>query len=217
MHFEVLVEDKSGEKVLEFIMEKILGANNTQHSWTIHSYKGIGRLPKKSSGVTAPEARILLDQLPRILQGYGNSLNNLTAVVVVVDLDSRDCAEFKQELLDLLNQCNPRPNTLFRISIEEIEAWLLGDRAAVKMAYRTAKNKILDTYVQDSICGTWEILADAVYSGGSRKLKKLGYPEIGNAKCQWAERITPHMDVNANCSKSFQVFRNGLKKLVGID
>ncbi len=35
------------------------------------------------------------------------------------------------------------------------------------------------------------------------------------AKCEWAGRIAPHMDVNGNRSKSFQVFRDGVRRLAG--
>ena len=197
-------------------MEKIFGANGSVHTWKIIPYKGIGRIPKNLRGVTDPSKRILLDRLPRILQGYGRSLKDigyLAAVVVVVDLDDRDCMTFKQELLDVLNACNPRPQTLFRIAIEESEAWLLGDRDAVKAAYPGAKDSVLDGYEQDSICGTWEVLADAVHSGGSARLKKSGYPAAGVAKCEWAENIAPHLDMDRNRSRSFQVFRDGVKTL----
>ena len=122
---------------------------------------------------------------------------------------------FKQELLGVLNACNPRPKTLFRIAIEEGEAWLLGDRSAVKSAYPNAKDAVLNIYIQDSICGTWEVLADAVHSGGSKLLKKLGYPTAGKAKCEWAGKIAPHMDIDNNGSKSFQVFRDGVRKFAG--
>ena len=216
MHFEVLVEDSSGSTALDFIMGKILGENGSDHSWEIISYKGIGRIPKDLRGVTDPSKRILLDRLPKILQGYGRSLKDigyLAAVVVVVDLDDRDCMTFKQELLDVLNACNPRPRTLFRIAIEESEAWLLGDRDAVKAAYPGVKDSMLDGYEQDSICGTWEVLADAVHPGGSARLKKSGYPAAGAAKCEWAENIAPHLDVDRNRSRSFQVFRDGVKAL----
>ena len=216
MHFEVLVEDRSGRIALDCIMEKILGANGSDHSWEIISYKGIGHIPKDLRGVTDPNKRILLDRLPRILQGYGRSLKDigyLAAVVVVVDLDDRDCMTFKQELLDVLNACNPRPRTLFRIAIEESEAWLLGDRDAVKAACPGAKDSVLDGYEQDSICGTWEVLADAVHPGGSARLKKSGYSAAGAAKCEWAENIAPHLDLDRNRSRSFQVFRDGVKAL----
>ena len=213
MHLEILVEDQSGSIVLEHILEKILGANQTEHSWRMHSYKGIGRLPKDLRSVANPANRLLLDNLPRVLRGYGRSLNDSDAVVVVVDSDDGDCFALKQELLSVLNACNPRPETLFRIAIEEIEAWLLGDRAAVKSAYPTAKDAALNGYVQDSICGTWEVLADAVHAGGAHLLKKLGYPATGMAKCDWARDITPHMDIENNSSKSFQVFLDGIRNL----
>ena len=216
MHFQVLVEDKSGSIALEIILGKILGENYAEHSWKIIPYKGIGHLPKNLRGVTAPEKRILLDQLPRLLRGYGKSLPDSCAVVVVVDLDDRDCMEFKRELLDVLDVCDPSPRALFRIAIEEGEAWLLGDRDAMKAAYPNARDSVLDNYVQDSICGTWETLADAVHAGGSVKLKTSGYPDIGIAKCAWAQAIAPYMDVDSNGSTSFQVFRDGVRNLAGI-
>ena len=132
-----------------------------------------------------------------------------------MDADGKDCMALKQELLDVLNLSDPLPKTLFRIAIEEGEAWLLGDRAAVKSAYPNAKDAILNGYIQDSICGTWEVLADAVHSGGSKLLKKLGYPAAGMEKCEWARNIAPYLDVSSNQSKSFQVFRDGVKKLAG--
>ena len=211
MHFEVLVEDQSGSIALESIMDKILDRDTNEHTWRIIPYRGIGRLPKNLRGVTDPQKRILLDRLPSLLQGYGKSHQDFpAAVIVVVDLDNRNCMEFKRELLDALESCDPRPNTLFRIAIEEGEAWLLGDRAAVKTAYPNAKDSVLNSYVQDSICGTWEVLADAVHAGGSASLKKAGYPDTGRAKCDWAEAIAPHIDVDSNGSKSFQVFRAGI-------
>ncbi len=123
MHFEILVEDASGKIALESMMAKILDANT--HTYRIVSYKGIGRIPKNLRGKTAPQHRILLDRLPQLLRGYGKSLQHFAAaVVVVVDLDDKDCMAFKQELLNVLNTCKPKPRTLFRIAIEEGEAWV---------------------------------------------------------------------------------------------
>lgn len=141
MHFEVLVEDRSGSITVNFLMKKILGPNNWNHSWRVHPYKGIGHLPKNLHQLPDPGKQLLLYQLPQILRGYGRSLNSSpAAVVVVVDLDNNDCMSFKQELLGVLNACDPRPRTLFRIAIEESEAWLLGDRSAVRQAYSNAEN-----------------------------------------------------------------------------
>ncbi|MEA3241229.1 MAG: DUF4276 family protein [Pseudomonadota bacterium] len=156
-----------------------------------------------------------MDRLPKLLRGYGKSLQDSpAAVVVVVDLDDKDCLVFKQEMLDILEVCNPQPTTLFRIAIEEGEAWLLGDRNAIKAAYPRAKERVLNAYVQDSICSTWEKLADAVYPGGSQKLKQLGWPHTGQAKCEWARKIAHHLDVEKNQSRSFQVFRDGIRDLM---
>jgi len=37
----------------------------------VRAYKGIGRLPKNLKGTSDPSKRILLDQLPKLLRGYG--------------------------------------------------------------------------------------------------------------------------------------------------
>ena len=211
MHFEVLVEDKSTSVTVDVVLEKMLGKKGVVHTWRIHPYKGLGRLPKGLSGRTDASKRILLDRLPQVLQGYGRSLRQESSVVVVVDLDNRDCHAFKRELLDVLDHCSPRPRTLFRIAIEESEAWLLGDHAAVRAAYPDVRQRVLDSYVQDSICGTWERLADAVHPGGSARLKD--WREAGRAKSEWAKKIAPHMNVEDNASPSFRVFRDGIGAL----
>ncbi|MBL8230175.1 MAG: DUF4276 family protein [Bryobacterales bacterium] len=137
------------------------------------------------------------------------------AVVIVVDLDDRNCLAFKEQLLSIAAKCCPGPRMLFRIAIEEMEAWLLGDRTAVRRAYPKARQAVLDSYRQDSICGTWETLADAVYPGGARALKEKGYPRIGQEKFRWAEKIAPHMEIRRNLSPSFQVFVQGIRRLCG--
>ncbi len=178
------MEDSSGSILVECLLRKILGPKNQLHSWTTHSYKGLGHLPHGLKGISDPSKRLLLSQLPRLLRGLGRSLGVDTAVIVLVDLDRRDCLEFKGELNTILDSCSPAPTTLFRIAIEEVEAWMLGDREAVMSAYPSAKTRVIDGYVQDSIVGTWEVLTDAVHPGGAARLKKLGYPEIGTLKCE---------------------------------
>lgn len=210
MHFEVLVEDKSASIAVDCLLAKILGPNNVRHSWRTHAYKGAGHVPKGMRGSINADRRILLDRLPMLLRGYGRSLDpSHASVVVVVDADDRDCVAFKQDLLNILAMCDPKPKTLIRIAVEESEAWLLGDRRAVLTAYPRARRAVLDTYVQDSVCGTWEVLADAM----SLQPKSLRWPESGVVKCQWAERITPHMDVDRNASPSFRAFRDGIRSL----
>jgi len=174
-------------------------------------------IPKNLGSTVDRKKRILLQNLPGALRAYGKSLQyGSCAVIVVVDLDDRDCTSFKSELLTILNACNPKPNTLFRIAIEEGEAWLLGDRAAVQTAYPQAKTRVLNSYIQDSICGTWEKLADAIHPGGAESIKKQGWPSAGQAKCEWARKIAPYMNVEANQSQSFKVFRDGVRRLAGL-
>jgi len=216
MHFEVLVEDASGKIALDTLIEKILGPKDKDHTWRIKSYKGIGRIPQDLRKNPAdPSKRLLLENLPRLLKGYGRTYQNdpNVTVIIVVDLDNRDCLIFKKELSKILKQCNPAPNTLFRIAIEELESWFMGDPQAIKSAYPRADSRALDSYIQDSICGTWEKLANTVYTGGAAALIRRGWPSIGQIKCEWAEKITPYIDVQKNKSRSFQVFRDGLARL----
>lgn len=212
MHFEVLVEDQSGKKALDVLIPKIIGLNDT---FKVIPYKGVGRIPRNLRGVVDPKKRILLDRLPALLQGYGNYFpQGYEAVVVVVcDLDDKCLMQFRQELLDVLNACSPMPETRFCIAVEEGEAWFLGDIPAIKLAYPHAKAAVLNKYVNDSICGTWELLADAVYRGGSGALLKQGWQVAGAEKSAWAESIPPYMDIDNNKSPSFCYFRERLREL----
>ena len=131
---------------------------------------------------------------------------------VVCDLDDRCLKRFRQELLTVLHACNPKPETRFCIAIEEGEAWLLGDMPAIMAAYPQARNAVLNGYINDSICGTWELLADAVFPGGSGALKKKGWRAVGREKSVWATKIAPRMDVENNDSPSFRYFREKLRE-----
>ena len=66
MHFEILVEDQSGKTMLDLLIPKIIG---DQHTFKVHPYKGIGKIPKNLTSSTDARRRILLDQLPRLLKG----------------------------------------------------------------------------------------------------------------------------------------------------
>ena len=215
MHFEILVEDQSGKTALDTLVPGIIGAG---HTFTIHSYKGVGHIPGNMRDALDPSKRILLSNLPKLLKGYGRTFAGYgsgyaATVVLVCDLDDRDFDGFLTELTTVLNACNPRPNTRFCLAIEEGEAWLLGDRPAIKAAYPTAIDRVLDEYVNDSICGTWETLADAVYPGGAHVLEAKGWKAVGAEKSKWAEGITSHMDVETNNSPSFQFFRDVMREL----
>lgn len=218
MHFEILVEDQSGKKALDILVPKIIG---NDHTFRVHPYKGIGRLPMDLRTSADPCMRILMEQLPRLLNGYGATFDGYppdyhAVVILVCDLDDKCLKDFREKLFEVLNSCYPKPETHFCIAIEEGEAWYMGDLPAVKAAYPNARNATLNSYVNDSISGTWEKLADAIYSGGYLKLSSKGRQMIGAEKSKWAEAITPHMDVANNRSPSFCYFRDKLQELTGI-
>lgn len=214
MHFEILTEDASGKIALEILLVKILGTYGNPHTYRFHHYKGVGRIPANMTVKANPRKRLLLDRLPSILRGYGKSLGSDSCVAVIIDSDRKDCKAFKAELNSILRSCNPSPNSLIRIAVEEIEAWYIGDKEALVKAYPNAKLHVLDSYIQDSVCGTWEKLADAIYPGGSVELKKAGWPIIGQVKCTWAADCAKHMDIERNSSPSFRVFRDGIRHKV---
>ena len=218
MHFEVLVEDQSGKAMLEILIPKIIGDQDT---FKIIDYRGTGHIPKNLRSSTDVSKRLLLRKLLSLLRGYGKTFagrseNYPEAVIVVCDLDNRCLKNFREELFAVLNACNPKPETRFCIAIEEGEAWLLGDIPAVKAAYPSARDKVLNRYKNDSICGTWELLADAVYRGGSKKLRSKGGQAVGREKSNWSKTIAPHMDVDNNGSPSFCYFREKVRGLVGM-
>ena len=210
MHVELLIEDLSGKKAMDILIPKLI--DNGMPVIT-HSYKGIGRIPKNLKPKTDASKRQLLDQLPHLLQGYGK-VPECKSVIVICDLDNKDKQLFLSELNKVLESCYPKPDAIFCLAIEEFEAWYLGDLSAVNKAYPHAKNNVLNKYINDSICGTWEVLADAVYKGGSKELRKRGWQEIGEQKSVWAELISPYMNVDDNKSPSFIEMRNQLRGII---
>jgi len=216
MHFEILVEGESDLQALNPIMKKMVGPLGYIHTWKIHKHKGKGNFPDDPTKPPEKKHNQLLNMLPSRLRAYGKSLDENKAVIVLVDADKDNCIELKSRLTSLLDYCDPKPTVLFRIAVEELEAWWLGDRKALLKAYPVAQDNIdvLDNYVQDSICGTWELLADAIYPGGSTKLKKIGFPANAKEKTDWAKIISPFINILRNKSPSFTQFRDGLRRLI---
>src|SRR3569832_983515 len=99
MHIEILVEDASGKKALEILVPKITAH---RHSFRIHSYKGVGRIPANMKDADDPAKRILLTNLPKLLKGYGRTPFG-GGVVLVCDLDNRSLTQFLEELKGVLD------------------------------------------------------------------------------------------------------------------
>ena len=206
MHFQFLIEDYSGAVLINKGMEKV----KSSHCFTYDckAFKGIGGFRNGHNGKEVKTNKLLCD-LPIYLKGFDNSLKGIEACIfIVLDNDTRDTAEFIDELLKLADESMITIDKVFCIAVEEMEAWLLGDEKALFSAYPSAKEGKYKEYTQDSICGTWEILADIVYEGGIKKFKKdcPTYREVGKYKAEWAEKIGDFFDIDNNKSPSFQHF-----------
>jgi hypothetical protein len=110
-------------------------------------------------------------------------------------------------MVGLLSYCSPPPVVLFRIAIEETEAFYLGDKAGIRSAYPKAKLSRMDQYVPDSICSTWELFRDVI-------------GETSEDKVEWRKNMGAHLTTEwkgsrANNSISFRHFCEGLLKLAG--
>ena len=195
IYLEFYVEDESGKIFLEEILRKIL--ESYQFNYRVFAYQG-----KKN----------LLKKLPKLLRAASYRVGKgLDAVIFLVDADSEDCHQLKENMRQHLDGIYPKPHALFRIAIEEMEAWFLGDKPAVKKAFPQADDKVLRRYKQDSCYGTWELLAKAL---DKEDVQNKSFHQIGLYKAEWAQSIAPHMNVEKNESPSFKAFRDGLRALV---
>ncbi|MEA4889976.1 MAG: hypothetical protein VB070_10990 [Clostridiaceae bacterium] len=215
MHFQFLIEDQSSAKLINELMQKI-ARKNTQITYNYKSFRGIGGFTKKN---TIKETRTgkLLNDLATYLRGFNKSLQGFpSAIFIILDNDDYDTMAFYAKLEQVTADNNIIIDHVYCIAVEEVEAWLLGDEAALLAAYPQAKQSVLRSYVQDSICGTWQKLADVIYPGGLMRLKKdcPSYMEIGKKKAEWAKNIGVHMNLNLNKSPSFNYFITELYKRI---
>ena len=163
----------------------------------------------------------LVGQLKNVLQGYHRRMlrEGETDLRVVVLLDGDGiCARRKADLeakaaeAGLLTKTTAAPGQPFqvlnRVVVQELEAWWLGDRAAIMAAYPEVKLLHFKGTDRDPDVPPkpndvlWEVL------------KKGRYFLTGKRKTQWATDISAHLDLEQNTSASFQAFRQGLAAIV---
>lgn len=224
MKIEFLVEDKSGGELIYQIMEHYKRENDKEKiEYNILPYKGIGGIPKRNKTALIKSEQ-LLNELPKRLRALQFQYLGRAdvSIFVIVDNDDKDTAEFYGELNKLAINNMISIDHVFCIAVEEMESWLLGDIEAMQKAYPKVKDRILSKhsgYVQDSICGTWEYLADILTQHGVKEFKKKYRTvyEIGEKKIEWARTIGAEMDIRNNKSKSFMRFLSELDKRVERD
>lgn len=219
MIFEILVEDQSGQKLLEHIFSKYKDERKVRIEEHYRSYRGIGGF-KKGKDALNIKSQHLLDELSKRLRALQEAYrynDQEMCIAVVVDNDKRDTSQFYQALIDVAHKAGITADHFFSIAVEEMEAWMLGDFDAIVKAYPKQKDRILSKYTQynqDSICGTWEVLADLLTKNGLKEFRTRNptFAEIGKSKYEWADLIGRQMKIRENKSPSFQKFLGELDK-----
>lgn len=213
MFVQFLVEDASGKELLTAIMEKY----NTEIAdqvveYDIRPYKGIGNLSNQLSPDQAISQQLLVD-LPKRLKAFDIAFRGRSdaAVFIVLDLDDNKMEDMRSEFSAMVMRRQITVDHVFCFAVEEMEAWLLGDCDALQTAYPQLSDRIASkhaNYSQDSICNTWEFLADILTRKGLTQFRK-DHPtayDVGRCKLEWARKIGVQLTIRTNESPSFQQF-----------
>ena len=210
MLIEILSEDKSGAVVVERLAKRICENEGMDAEVHVHPHRGCGSLPKDMTAKPPKFASSLLDLLPAKLRAYNKVYGGKDVILIIaMDSDDNDPQALRLEIYSCASKFAPNIRSIVGLSTEEIEAWMLGDKHAIIDAYPDCRRDVLDSYVQDSVCGTWETLCRAV-SENAEELIDIGYPAIGHYKALWAETISRYMLPQKNVSPSFNTFKMAL-------
>ncbi|WP_308387597.1 DUF4276 family protein [Acidithiobacillus sp. AMEEHan] len=199
---EFLVEEPSAEEALRHVLPKLLRG---RARWKL---------------INLGSKHKLLKALPGRLAAYRDRIDRgePLRVVVLVDQDSDDCASLKRQLEDmartagLATKTHPDAQKHFhvvnRIAVEELESWFIGDAAALRQAFSSLPTVDVGKGIfrNPDNGGSWEAL--------HRFLKKHGIYKSSYPKIDAARRIAPKLDLQANRSRSFQVFVQGVEALL---
>lgn len=216
MLIEVLCEDRSSEEVLAHFLGESLKRRRQRHRLMIHPHRGLGYLPHNLQERPETNKTGLYDLLPAKLRAYEKLSSRYDILLVVVhDADQTDPDFYYQRLEFLIRHLCPHAFFVIGISVEEMEAWLLGDPEAILAAYPQADRAIWENYTQDSVCGTWERLAYMIEGPKKgRSLVDLGYPAVGIYKGEWARKIAPYLQLDRNRSPSLHTFMRRFEQIL---
>ena len=211
MHIEILTEDRSGSVVVERLVTRLLAEEGVESTVAVRPHRGCGSLPKDWDTRPVKFASSLLDLLPAKCRAYNKVYGNTdTILVVIMDSDNNDPDALRKELYCVCKKYARDVRSVIGLCTEEVEAWLLGDVKAIMQAYPDCDLTEYQNYVQDSICGTWEMLCRVTFPETYEDIIDIGYPAIGHYKARWAEVISPYLEPDNNVSPSFNTFKNAL-------
>jgi len=165
-----------------------------------------GLLPKLLPSDTAPRFIVfkgksdLEKKLPIYLRNW--KIPNVR-FLVIRDQDSADCHLVKSRLLELCRKAG-RPETLVRIACHELETFYLGDLSAVEagLGLRGLARKQNSRKFREP-----DHLANP-----AQELKRMTHEKY--QKMSGSRAIGPHLAIEGNRSKSFQVLVSGLRRLL---
>lgn len=132
------------------------------------------------------------------------ALRNTKKFIIIRDKDSGDCIAVKKKLSQLCLQAN-RADTLIRIPCHELEAWYLGDLKAVEKGLKIATGKL------SKLQNKRKYRTPDNIGSPKQELKRIApnYQPISGSK-----EIATYMNLSNNTSVSFNIFLEGVKKVI---
>lgn len=201
MQVDFLLEEESAAAALRLLLPRLL----PHCVWRIKTFEG---------------CRDLLGQLPQLLPAYRRRMAQVgqedLRLVVLLDADgigSRRLAELESYAVAAgLSTFAAVPagapfSVLNCLTVQELEAWFLGDSIAVQAAYPALKTAYFSRVGAnpDALSKPNETLWYI--------LKQGRYYLSGKVKTEWATTIAPHLDPARNTSLSFRYFCQALAAL----
>lgn len=139
----------------------------------------------------------------RMMRRIRGWLTPNSAFLVLRDQDNGDCQVIKERLRALCREAG-KPDAVVRIACRTLESWFVGDWEAVGKAYQQPKLSMLK---QKALYQNPDHLGDPV-----NELRKF-IPEY--QKRDGARRISRHLNLTCNSSKSFLIFVEAVRRLTG--
>lgn len=146
----------------------------------------------------------LAESIPKKIKAF-NQISPSTEFVIVHDQDSHDCKKLKTELLKIC-QTAGKADVMIRIICHELESWFLGDLAAVEKAYNLKPDSLSRKQSQKKFRDP-----DRLNSAKEELRKLLSVPYYPGTH---SKEIAPHLSLTQNKSRSFQVFCEGIQKIL---